>query len=113
MSYISRRESFSGNLKAFVFLEIRRRQTCFNHKNIAGFVIGKMKASGKRKTSSNGDAEMTTSWQMNAKFENITLWNHDNRPSKEDAFLRAFHWLDVAKAVSFSFPYIGQESFKN
>ncbi|KAL7600980.1 hypothetical protein Lser_V15G22218 [Lactuca serriola] len=65
----------------------------------SGFVIGKKKASGKRKTSSNGDAEMTTSWQMNAKFENITLWNHDNRPSKEDAFLRAFHWLDVAKAL--------------
>nr|GEV03000.1 phospholipase-like protein [Tanacetum cinerariifolium] len=41
---------------------------------------------------------MTDSWQANAKFQNITFWNHDNLPSKEDAFLRAFHWFDLAKA---------------
>ncbi|KAJ9564900.1 hypothetical protein OSB04_000866 [Centaurea solstitialis] len=64
----------------------------------SGFVIGR-KSSAKRKAC-DGDAT-PASWQMNAKFQNITLWNHDNLPSKEDAFLRAFHWFDVAKAVSF------------
>ncbi|KVI03069.1 uncharacterized protein C12B10.15c [Cynara cardunculus var. scolymus] len=62
----------------------------------SGFVIGR-KSSAKRKACNN-DAN-TTYWQMNAKFENITLWNHDNLPSKEDGFLRAFHWLHVAKAL--------------
>ncbi|KAI3506298.1 hypothetical protein L1887_28655 [Cichorium endivia] len=63
----------------------------------SGFVIGK-KASGKRKASKD-DVGPTASWEMNAKFQNITFWNHDNLPSKEDAFLRAFHWFDVAKAL--------------
>ncbi|KAL4579580.1 hypothetical protein LXL04_015733 [Taraxacum kok-saghyz] len=47
-----------------------------------GYVIGK--TSGKRK------AGMTDSWEMNAKFQNITLWNHDNLPSKEDPFFACF-----------------------
>ncbi|PWA89125.1 Ribonuclease H2, subunit C [Artemisia annua] len=63
----------------------------------SGFVIGK-KTSAKRKASDT-DAETTDSWQANAKFQNITFWNHDNLPSKEDAFLRAFHWFDLAKAL--------------
>ncbi|KAI3664885.1 hypothetical protein L6452_43496 [Arctium lappa] len=62
----------------------------------SGFVIGR-KSSAKRKACNN--VTTTASWQMNAKFQNITLWNHDNLPSKEDGFLRAFHWFDVAKAL--------------
>lgn len=43
---------------------------------------------------------------MNAKFQNVTLWNHDNLPSQDDAFLRSFHWFAVAKAVSFYFFFV-------
>ncbi|XP_071703447.1 uncharacterized protein [Rutidosis leptorrhynchoides] len=63
----------------------------------SGFVIGK-KPSAKRKAL-DANAEMAASWETSAKFQNITLWNHDNLPSKEDTFLRAFHWFDVAKAL--------------
>ncbi|KAI7748145.1 hypothetical protein M8C21_012908 [Ambrosia artemisiifolia] len=63
----------------------------------SGFVIGKKTIAKRKASDTNGG--MTDSWQANAKFQNITLWNHDNLPSKEDAFLRAFHWFDVAKAL--------------
>nr|XP_043608328.1 uncharacterized protein C12B10.15c [Erigeron canadensis] len=62
------------------------------HNGYSGFVIGK-NTSAKRKTCD------TNAWKMKAKFQNITLWNHDDLPSKEDPFLRAFHWFDVAKAL--------------
>lgn len=40
---------------------------------------------------------------MKAKFDKLTYWNHDTPPSKDDPFLRSFHWFAVAEAVSFSF----------
>lgn len=55
---------------------------------------------GKRKAA-NINEENLDCWEMNAKFKNITYWNHDNLPSQDDAFLRSFHWLSVAKSVSF------------
>lgn len=72
--------------------------------HLAGFIIGK-KSSNKRKVSdkSGGDSN---SWQMKANFQNITLWNHDNLPSQDDAFLRSFHWFAVAKAVSSCFVFV-------
>lgn len=64
-----------------------------------GFVIGK-KSSSKRKASDKSE-ESPSNWEMKAKFQNVTLWNHDSLPSQDDPFLRSFHWLAVAKAVSF------------
>lgn len=65
----------------------------------AGFVIGK-KSLGKGKAPDQSE-EISNSWEMNAKFQSITFWNHDSLPSHDDAFVRSFHWLSVAKAVSF------------
>lgn len=65
----------------------------------AGFVIGK-KNLGKKKASDQSE-EISNSWEMKAKFQSITFWNHDSLPSQDDAFVRSFHWLTVAKAVSF------------
>ena len=64
-----------------------------------GFVIGKKKV-GKRKASDKSE-EDSGCWETNAKFQNVTFWNHDSLPSQDDAFLRTFHWLAVAKAVCF------------
>lgn len=44
-------------------------------------------------------------WETNATFQNITVWNHDDMPSKDDAFVRAFHWFTVADAVSSPFMF--------
>lgn len=33
-------------------------------------------------------------------FQNITYWNWDKIPSKDDAFLSALDWVDIAEAVS-------------
>ncbi|KAG5516097.1 hypothetical protein RHGRI_036965 [Rhododendron griersonianum] len=65
----------------------------------SGFVIGK-KGLGKRKASDQSE-EISNSWEMKAKFQSITFWNHDSLPSQDDAFVRSFHWLTVTKAVSF------------
>lgn len=71
----------------------------------AGFVIGK-KSPGKRKASDMSEQNSNT-WEITAKFENITYWNHDSLPSKVDAFVRSLHWLSVAEAVSFlSMPFV-------
>lgn len=61
-----------------------------------GFVIGK-KILGKRKVSS----ESSNCWEVNAKFDKLTYWNHDDFPSKDDALVRAFQLFAVADAVSF------------
>lgn len=66
----------------------------------SGFVIGKKKL-GKRKASDKSE-EDSGSWETNAKFQNVTFWNHDSLPSQDDAFLRSFHWLAVAKAAEAS-----------
>ncbi|KAA8535411.1 hypothetical protein F0562_030414 [Nyssa sinensis] len=64
----------------------------------SGFVLGK-KSLGKRKASDDMSEENSSSWEMNAKFRSVTFWNHDSLPSQDDAFLRSFHWLTVAKAL--------------
>ncbi|GER41002.1 ribonuclease H2 subunit C domain-containing protein [Striga asiatica] len=59
----------------------------------SGFILGK-KCHGKE--TSTGGSEY---WETNATFQNITVWNHDAMPSKDDAFLRAFHWFSTANAL--------------
>ncbi|KAL6282889.1 hypothetical protein ACE6H2_013818 [Prunus campanulata] len=61
-----------------------------------GFVLGK-KSLGKRKA--NTSEGNSNCWEMNAKYKSITYWNHDSLPSQDDAFLRCFHWLAVAKSM--------------
>ncbi|KAL5775468.1 hypothetical protein ACOSP7_013025 [Xanthoceras sorbifolium] len=62
----------------------------------SGFVLGK-KSLGKRKVSEMSEVS-SNCWEVNAKFDKLTYWNHDTLPSKDDAFLRAFHWFAVAEA---------------
>ncbi|KAF7842540.1 ribonuclease H2 subunit C [Senna tora] len=62
-----------------------------------GFVLGK-KSLG-RKKSSDISEDNSNSWEMKATFQKVTYWNHDCLPSQNDDFLRAFHWLTVAKAL--------------
>ncbi|XP_061347527.1 uncharacterized protein LOC133293027 [Gastrolobium bilobum] len=57
-----------------------------------GFVLGK-------KSLPHASEENSHSWEMNATFHDITYWNHDCVPCQNDDFLRAFHWLTVAKAL--------------
>lgn len=66
-----------------------------------GFVLGK-KNLGKRKVSDMSEAN-SNCWETRARFDKLTYWNHDTYPSKDDAFIRSFHWFSVAKAVSFLF----------
>ncbi|XP_059644021.1 uncharacterized protein C12B10.15c [Cornus florida] len=63
----------------------------------SGFVLGKKNLENKK--ASDIPEVNSNCWEMNAEFKNITLWNHDNLPSQDDAFLRSFHWLAVAKAL--------------
>lgn len=63
----------------------------------SGFVLGKKMSDAKSKRSK----EDSSCWETKAKFQNITLWNHDSLPSENDASLRAFHLFSVATAVSF------------
>lgn len=37
------------------------------------------------------------------RFKDITYWNWDKIPSKNDPFIKAFDWIDIAEAVSFQF----------
>ncbi|KAL8107551.1 hypothetical protein AgCh_024101 [Apium graveolens] len=69
-----------------------------------GFVIRKKKL-GKRKACDKFE-EDSGSWETNAKFQNVTFWNHESLPSQDDAFLRSFHWLAVAKAEDRKIPII-------
>lgn len=66
-----------------------------------GFVLGKKNLS-KRKVSDMSEANYNF-WEMKARFDKLTYWNHDTYPSKDDAFFRSFHWFSVARAVSFFF----------
>lgn len=63
----------------------------------SGFILGK-KSAEEEANASNFDC-----WKTNATFQNVTVWNHDAMPSKDDAVLRAFHWFSVATAVSSHF----------
>ena len=55
-------------------------------------------ANGKRKACS--DEEENPCWEVKAKFDKMTYWNHDTLPSKDDTILRSFHWFSIAEAVS-------------
>ncbi|KAL4340180.1 hypothetical protein GQ457_08G025120 [Hibiscus cannabinus] len=63
----------------------------------SGYVLAK-KISGKRKAcdASEGNSD---NWETKAKFDKLTYWNHDSPPSKDDPFLRSFHWFAVAEAL--------------
>ncbi|KAK2975484.1 hypothetical protein RJ640_005793 [Escallonia rubra] len=64
----------------------------------SGFVIGKRNSDGKK--FSDLPEGNSNHWQMKAKFQDITLWNHDSLPSQDDASFRTFHWFAVSKANS-------------
>ncbi|KZV31574.1 xylulose kinase [Dorcoceras hygrometricum] len=53
---------------------------------------------GKKTFDKDGNSTSSNCWNKCATFQNLTIWNHDVIPSKEDAFLRALHWLPVAQA---------------
>ncbi|XP_039070465.1 ribonuclease H2 subunit C-like isoform X1 [Hibiscus syriacus] len=63
----------------------------------SGFVLTK-KTSGKRKACDVSE-ENSNNWEMKAMFDELTYWNHDSLPSKDDPFLRSFHWFAVAEAL--------------
>ncbi|WZZ49365.1 hypothetical protein YC2023_049472 [Brassica napus] len=65
----------------------------------SGFVLGQASnknANGKRKACS--DEEENPCWEVKAKFDKMTYWNHDTLPSKDDTILRSFHWFNIAEA---------------
>lgn len=72
----------------------------------SGFIIGKKniqngkdkKVSVRDKSSTGVDSD-SNDWEVLAKSQNISVWNHDTVPSKDDAFIRSFHWLTVANAL--------------
>ncbi|CAN6465221.1 unnamed protein product [Victoria cruziana] len=57
-----------------------------------GFVLEK----NRNKSISNGE---TNHWRAHSNFRNITYWNHDSLPSRDDEFMRLFHWFSVANAL--------------
>ncbi|KAF3774294.1 Ribonuclease H2 subunit C [Nymphaea thermarum] len=57
-----------------------------------GFVLEK----NSNKNISSGE---TNHWRAHSKFRNITYWNHDSLPSRDDEFMRLFHWFSVANAL--------------
>ncbi|KAL3616738.1 hypothetical protein CASFOL_039132 [Castilleja foliolosa] len=59
----------------------------------SGFILGK-RSPNKETCTTN-----TNHWETNATFQNVTVWNHDVMPSKDDVFLRTFHWFSVANAL--------------
>ena len=71
-------------------------------------VIGK-KSFVKRKASDMSEEKNSSCWEVKAKFQNLTYWNHDTLPSHDDAFSRSFHWLSVAEAVNFCFITVVQK----
>ncbi|XP_075496322.1 uncharacterized protein C12B10.15c isoform X1 [Primulina tabacum] len=54
---------------------------------------------GKKSSDKNANSSSSNCWKTCATFENLTIWNHDAVPSKEDAFLRALHWFPIAQAL--------------
>ncbi|KAK8931390.1 hypothetical protein KSP39_PZI016789 [Platanthera zijinensis] len=40
------------------------------------------------------------SWESLAEFQNLTYWNHDSLPGKNDPIMRSFHWFAVADALN-------------
>ncbi|KAF2604196.1 hypothetical protein F2Q70_00024776 [Brassica cretica] len=66
----------------------------------SGFVLGQASnknANGKRKACS--DEEENPCWEAKAKFDEMTYWNHDTLPSKDDTILRS-DVAEVRKACS-------------
>ncbi|KAG8385123.1 hypothetical protein BUALT_Bualt03G0009000 [Buddleja alternifolia] len=68
---------------------LQRKEITWHH----CFILGK-KSSDKKINTENSNC-----WETNATFQNVTVWNHDAMPSKDDAFLRAFHWFTVSKTI--------------
>ncbi|XP_042475059.1 ribonuclease H2 subunit C [Macadamia integrifolia] len=64
----------------------------------SGFVLGKKKKPCKGKASEISEGNLNC-WEIGAKFQSITYWNHDSLPSHDDTFLRCFHWFAVANAL--------------
>ncbi|GLU22598.1 hypothetical protein SLE2022_386620 [Rubroshorea leprosula] len=64
----------------------------------SGFVLGK-KSLGKRKFCDDASEGNTNCWEMKAKFDKLAYWNNESLPSKDDAFVRCFHWFAVAEAL--------------
>ncbi|XP_010554571.1 PREDICTED: uncharacterized protein C12B10.15c [Tarenaya hassleriana] len=66
----------------------------------SGFVLGQKSnrnPHGKRKAS--GLTGGNPCWEMKATFDKLTYWNHDSLPSKDDTFVRSFHWLTASKTL--------------
>ncbi|KAL8170197.1 hypothetical protein V2J09_022001 [Rumex salicifolius] len=61
---------------------------------------GKVKKVSVRDKSSTEVDSQSNDWEVLAKSHNISVWNHDTVPSKDDPFVRVFHWLTVASAWS-------------
>ncbi|KAL8508471.1 hypothetical protein ACS0TY_018919 [Phlomoides rotata] len=59
----------------------------------SGFILGK------RSHENGTNTANLECWETNATFQNVTIWNHDAMPSKDDAFVRAFHWFTAANAL--------------
>ncbi|XP_071725166.1 uncharacterized protein C12B10.15c-like [Rutidosis leptorrhynchoides] len=65
----------------------------------SGLVLGKKSlGNGMRKACDSSEGK-GCNWEVKATFEKMTYWNHDSQPSRNDAFLRSFHCLSVAKAL--------------
>lgn len=87
----------------FLLLTFHWRLAC-SYVIPSGFVLGQASnrnANGKRKACS--PTEENPCWEVKAKFDKMTYWNHDSLPSKDDTFLRSFHWFSIAEAVSVQF----------
>ncbi|KAH6764843.1 ribonuclease H2 subunit C-like protein [Perilla frutescens var. frutescens] len=59
----------------------------------SGFILGKK---GRDQGTNDPNSHC---WETTATFQDITVWNHDAIPSKDDALLRAFHWFTAANAL--------------
>ncbi|CAH2080222.1 unnamed protein product [Thlaspi arvense] len=67
----------------------------------SGYILGQggnPNANGKRRAFSSSTEE-DPCCEVKAKFEKLTHWNHDSFPSKDDIFLRSFHWFSIAEAL--------------
>ncbi|OWM74417.1 uncharacterized protein C12B10.15c [Punica granatum] len=63
----------------------------------SGLVISKRTSD---KTSASGSSEENRNlWEIKAKFERMTYWNHDSVPSKDDPISRSLHWLPLAEVL--------------
>ncbi|PKA62644.1 hypothetical protein AXF42_Ash012231 [Apostasia shenzhenica] len=63
-----------------------------------GYVLEKKKIGGGQCVDAGiGEANR---WVSRAEFQNITYWNAENLPSKQDPILRSFHWFAISDALN-------------